>query len=68
MSKKSKAPKNISSNDNSPKIIMLWTKERLNALSDQQLINLLENAKRGEVSEIVDRCEEILNQRKNMEV
>ena len=68
MSKKSKAPKNISSNDNSPQMIMLWTKERLNALSDQQLMNLLENAKRGEVSEIVDRCEEILNQRKNMEV
>jgi Bacterial SH3 domain len=36
----------------------------LKALSDQQLMNLLENAKRLEVSEIVHRCKEILDQRK----
>jgi hypothetical protein len=67
MSKKKKTPKDTSSNDNSPQMIILWTKERLRSLSDQQLMNLLENAKRREVSEIVDRCEEILEERRKLE-
>jgi|APCry1669192269_1035402.scaffolds.fasta_scaffold281040_1 hypothetical protein len=67
MSKKKKTPKDTSSNDNSPQMIILWTKERLRSLSDQQLMNLLENAKRREVSEIVDRCEEIIEERRKLE-
>jgi len=67
MSKKKKTPKYTSSNDNSPQMIILWTKERLRSLSDQQLMNLLENSKRREVSEIVDRCEEIIEERRKLE-
>jgi hypothetical protein len=45
MSKKKKTPKDTSSNDNSPQMIILWTKERLKVLSYQQLMNLIDNTK-----------------------